>query len=352
MPNFYEWNKTLAYDADVTMVVGSRGIGKTYGIRLQCVRDYIKHGYRFVELVRYKNELSGVSSGYFDRIQSNNEFNGKIFMTNNNMAFIAEKPESDDDKPKWELCGYFLALSQAQQIKKRTFDNVKRIIFDEAILDKTDRFHHYLPREYTILANIVDTVSRERADTESISPRLYLLGNALDVMNPYFIQYNIGVPKRGYSWHKNKTMLLHYTQDAEYSQQKSINTVAGRMLAGTEEGYIANQNTFAKLNDDFIMHKTKTAKFTFGIVYNGTTFGIWTDWQNGYYFVTGNVPNNTDRPIFTITLDDNRFNYIAARRAETMLQGFTEMHYAGVIRYETIPLREKFKEILTIFGVR
>ena len=348
---FYDWNKTLAYDADVTMVVGMRGIGKTYGIRLQCIRDYLKHGWRFVELVRYKNELSGVAAGYFDRMESNEEFKGKIFQTNNNMAFIADKPEGDE-KPKWELCGYFLAMTQAQAIKKRTFDNVKRIILDEAILDKTDRFHHYLPREFSILANIVDTVSRERADTDSIPPRLYLLGNALDVMNPYFIQYNIGVPKRGYSWHKGKTMLLHYAEDAQYSEAKAANTVAGRMLAGTVDGDIANQNTFAKLNNDFIMKKTKQAKFTFGVVYNGTTFGIWTDWTNGYYFVTDKIPNNTNKPVFTITLDDNRFNYIAARRAETMLQGFTEMHYAGCIRYESIPLREKFKEILTVFGVR
>lgn len=351
MPKFYDWNKTLAYDADVTMVVGMRGIGKTYGLRLQLVRDAIKHGYRFVELVRYQKELSGVSAGYFDRIESNCEFEGKIFQTNNNMAFMADKP-LDDEKPQWQLIGYFLALSQAQQLKKRTFDSVKRIVFDEAILDKTDRFHHYLPREFTIIANIIDTVSRERADTDGISPRLYLLGNALDVMNPYFIQYGIGVPKHGYTWHKNKTMLLHYAQDEEYSKAKAKDTVAGRMLAGTEEGGVANDNSFARLNDDFIMPKTKQAKFTFGVVYNGTSFGVWTDWENGYYFVTGKIPNNSDRPVFTLTVDDNRFNYIAARRAETMLQGFTEMHYAGCIRYESIPLREKFKDILKIFGVR
>ena len=55
MSKYYDWNKTLAYDADVTMVVGARGIGKTYGVRLQCIMDYIKNGFRFVELVRYKN---------------------------------------------------------------------------------------------------------------------------------------------------------------------------------------------------------------------------------------------------------------------------------------------------------
>lgn len=351
MSKYYDWNKTLAYDADVTMVVGARGIGKTYGVRLQCIRDYIKNGFRFVELVRYKNELSGVSSGYFDRVESNKEFPEYVFKTDSNMAFIAPKPEGDD-KPKWELIGYFLALSQAQAIKKRTFDNVKRIIFDEAILDKTDRFHHYLPREFTILANIVDTVSRERADTKGISPRLYLLGNALDVMNPYFMHYNVGIPKYGYTWHNGKTMILHYVQDAEYSKHKATDTVAGRMLAGTEEGSIASNNEFAKMNDDFVMKKTKEAKFSFGIKYNGYSYAIWADWSNGYYFVTSRIPKNPDKPIFALTLDDNRLNYIAARRAEAMLQGFVELHYAGVIRYESIPIRERFKEILNLFGVR
>lgn len=351
MPNYYDWNKTLAYDADVTMVVGHRGIGKTYGLRLQFVRDFIKNGYRFTELVRYKNELSGVYSGYFDKIERNQHFPEYIFKSDNSMAFIADKV-THDEKPDWELMGYFLALSQAQSLKKRTYDKVKRLLLDEAIMDKTDRFHHYLPREYTIVANIIDTVSRERADTDGIKPRLYLLGNALDVMNPYFVQYNVGVPKPGYSWHKGKSMLLHYAQDAEYAQAKAEDTVAGRMLSGTIEGSMNVQNTFAGLNDDFIMQKTKAAKFTFGIVYDGTKFGIWTDWQNGYYFVTDKIPNNTDKPVFTLTLDDNRFNYIAARRAETMLQGFTEMHYAGCIRYDNISLREKFKDILNIFGVR
>lgn len=350
MPNYYDWNKTLAYDADITMVVGSRGIGKTYGLRLQAIRDYIKKGYRFVEVVRFKTELSGVQNGYFNRITSNAEFNGYFFKTDNNMAFIGTKEE--DNKIHYNLIGYFVALSQSQQLKKRTFDNVKRIIFDEAVLDKNDRYHRYLPREFSTLANIVDTVSRERPDIDCIKPRLYLLGNALDVMNPYFMAYDIGVPEFGYSWHKSKTMLLHYVKDDEYSKNKAINTVAGRMLNGTEEGSISNDNEFARVNDDFIMKKTKQAKFSFGIIYNNYKYAVWEDWINGYYFVTTKIPNNSAGPIFSLTLNDNRLNYIAAKKAENALKGFTEMHYAGIIRYESIPVRERFKEILSLFGVR
>ncbi len=351
MPKYYDWNATLAYDADVTMVVGARGIGKTYGIRLQCIRDFIKRGWRFVEIVRYKSELSGVSAGYFNRIDTNNEFGEYLFRTEGAYGYIADKPEGEQ-KPKWKLMCYFIAMSDAQQLKKRTFDKVKRIIFDEAVLDKLDRYHHYLPHEFSTLANLVDTVSRERADTDSIAPRIYLLGNALDLMNPYFIAYGVNVPRKGYSWHKGKTMLLHYADDKEYSKEKASQTVAGRMLYGTVDGAIANDNEFARQNKDFIYKKTKNSKFSFGVVFDGWTFGIWDDREMGYYYVTNKVPQNTRRPIFAVTVEDDRVNYVAARKAEQALKGFTEMHYLGIIRYESVAIREKFVEVLQMFGVR
>ena len=39
MADFYDWQKTLSYDADVTMVIGTRGVGKTFGLRTQFIRD-------------------------------------------------------------------------------------------------------------------------------------------------------------------------------------------------------------------------------------------------------------------------------------------------------------------------
>ena len=81
MAEFYDWAKTLSYDADVTMVIGARGIGKTFGLRRQCIRDFLKDGSRFVEITRYNNELSGVSDGYFNRLSELPEFGDYMFKT-------------------------------------------------------------------------------------------------------------------------------------------------------------------------------------------------------------------------------------------------------------------------------
>lgn len=348
---YYDWNATLSYDADVTMVVGARGIGKTYGLRLQFIRDYIKDGFKFTELTRHQKQLPDFTSSYFHRIIENDEFSDYVFKTTQRLAFIAEKAE----KPKWEVCGYFGAMTAAQDMKKQTFSKVKRILLDEAIIDKRiDRFHRYLPNEYSILANIVDSVSRERPDTEySLRPHVYLLGNACDLLNPYFAIYKIGEePHEGYSWHAGKTMLLHYIKDAEYAEAKNKDTVAGRMLDNTLDGLVASSNEFLRQSNDFVLEKPKNARFQMGIVFQEKQYGIWVDDIEGYYYVNRKIPNNTTCPIFALTASDNKVNYIAAKKAETALKGFTELYYLGIVRYETALIKTEFIEILNLFGVR
>lgn len=359
MAKYYDWHKTLSYDADVTMVIGARGVGKTFGIRTQCIRDWIKDGSRFVEVCRFKNELSGVSDGYFNRTGNQEEFSDYVFRTDARYAYIAKKPNEDEkEKPNWHVIGYFIALSNAQIMKKRTFDHVRRIIFDEAILESSDRYHNYLPNEFGILANLVDTVSRERADTESVRPRLYLLGNACDLSNPYFISYGVGTDlKFGYRWYAKKTFLLHYADAGDYAKEKLEGTVAGRMMQGTSAAKIAIDNKFVGVTNEFVKKKPPRAKFSFGIVCDNKEYGIWVDMQGGLYYVTNRLPKDAksesfNKPIFALTVDDNKINYIAAKRANKTLSYFAEMYYLNLVRYDTVQTKSDFRNVLSMFGIR
>ena len=188
MSDFYDWDKTFTYDAEVTMVVGARGIGKTYGLRKKVLEICIEKGYRFVEVCRYKNELDGLTRGYFDRLSHDEELEDFMFKSDTRFAYVGKKVLNEGDKKEkveWNLIGYFIPMSGSQKYKKNTYDNVRFIIVDECVLDKMDRFHHYLPNEFGILAGIVDTVSRERPGVKGVKPRIFLLGNACDITNPY-----------------------------------------------------------------------------------------------------------------------------------------------------------------------
>lgn len=352
-PKYYDWERTLSYDADVTMVIGARGIGKTLGLRIQCIRDFIRDGSRFCEVVRFKNALSVVSDGYYDKLSTIREFDGYVFNTDSRYAWIADKPTDDNKKPIWRKVGYFVALSDGQIKKKVTFSGVRRMIFDEAILERSDRYHKYLPGEFVKLANMVDTVSRERPDTDGIRPRVYLLGNACDLANPYFAAYRVTADLRyGYRWYDNKTFLLHYANPGTYAVEKARGTVAGRMLSNTEAGMVSNMNMFVHADTSFVKPKTKNAKFSFGIVYVGEMFGIWYDQREGYYYVTGSIPSNTGKPVYSLTRDDLTINYVAATNLGTTMGYVRDMYTYSLLRYQSEDVMMAFGEVLRLFGIR
>lgn len=352
---FYNWNDTLGYNADVTCVITMRGVGKTYGLRKQFVKDWLKDGSRFVEVTRYKDEVDDIFDNYFEKLEANAEECVKdlIFRYTKKNVFVAHKPK-EGEKPEWETIGYFAALSQMQRTKKKTYVNVKRILFDEAILDYSDRFHRYLPNEWSLLTNVVDSCTRENADSEvDTSPHVYLLANACDLVNPIFARYGINeAPKFGKQWYAGKSFLLDYVDPKISAVKKIENTLAGRMMKGTQEAETIAQNKFKNADSDFIASKTSGAKFSFGVIYRSHKFGIWLDWEEGYYYVTSKIPKNTKEPIYALTRDDNKANLIAAKRSEYTLKTFVELYYAGVVKYENVALQNNFLDALSLFGVR
>ena len=346
---FYDWEKTFSYNADVSMIIGARGIGKTYGLRKQCIKDFIRDKSRFVEVCRFKSELGPIMDGYFSKLET--EYPGYIFKTEKRKGYIATKPEDEKTKPTWEVICYFLALTDSQNAKKRTYKNVRRIIFDEAILEAYDMHHKYIPREYIKLANIVDTVTRERPDT-NVRPHLYLLSNSVSLDNPYFLEYKISkMPKFGFTWYRNKTVLLHYVDPGEYADRKIKETLSGRMIAGTSEEATAARNLFAEPAADLIAKKPRAAKFELGFIDGGKPLGVWADYVNGYYYINGKIPKDTNKPVYYVTREDATANILAARRASTWMHALFEAHYANFIRYESVSCMNRFLDMLQKFGL-
>lgn len=345
---YYDWAKTLSFNADVSLVIASRGRGKTFGIRLTAVKDHIKNGYTFVEICRYKNEVSPVMDGYFDKLAP--LFPDYIFRTCNGKGEIAPKPKREKDKPNWRTICYFIALSDAQNAKKRTYKDVKRLIFDEGVLDRTDRYHRYVPHEYSKLANIVDTCTRERSDS-SIHPHLYILGNACDLMNPYFQQYGIDkIPEYGYSWYRDKTVIVHYEDPAEYADAKLEGTVSGRMTKGTAEGEIAARNTFQVSDSSLIAKKPKHAEYVCGFFCDGKRFGVWTDDLEGYWYITEKLIESDAYVTYFITRADATINRFQAYRATPAIVALVEAHRLSCIKYETYSIMNNFLDMLSRFG--
>lgn len=353
---YFDWAKTLSYKADVTMVVTERGFGKTYGLRKQFVRDYLKHGARFVEFTRYKNEVAGVSRGYFDKLEENNEFPSYRFKTDNARAYIAsasiERPKGDD----WECIGYFVPLSTAQSLKKMTFRNVYRLVLDEAIIDKRiNQYSRYLKNEFEILTNAIDSVTRERADNvERLHPKLYLLGNACDMLNPYFIAFGVNkVPEHGYTWFNSKKFLLAYPKNKGYARQKAKDTLAGRMASMSDQKYSALENKFKTGDLTLIERKPSSAVIKFGWLWKGIAYSYWDDEKGTQCaYICKGFPKGSGAPFVSVSPEDQTVDLRVAERDSKYFMLMKYMYHYALLRYDSERTRNTFFEVMKLFGVR
>lgn len=353
MTKYYDWEKTLSYqtgtNGEICLVIGAKGIGKTFGLRKRCVEWFIKKGELFCEICRTNEEMKAVEQGYFDKLQAAGLFNDYMFKVEKHCGFIALKP-AENEKPIYKLICYFVALTNFQREKKRTYVCPKRFIFDEAIIDTLDKYHRYLKNEFLILAQILDSISRQQPNTD-YQYYVYMIGNAVCLTAPYFRHFNINkIPNFGYHWYKNKTVLLHYVEPWDAEERKAY-TLVGRMLAGNEESATVFDNEFRDNTGNEIAAKSATAKYAFAIKWDKATFAIWVDRKNSIWYVCEKLPKDATN-IYTLAKKDSSVNYITLAKTSDLLKIIPEMYRIGALRYESTHLREMFFEVLSFIGIK
>lgn len=76
---------------------------------------------------------------------------------------------------------------------------------------------------------------------------------------------------------------------------------------GTLYEQYAMQNKILDKNKTFIEKKTGSSKFSFALIYNGETYGVWNDYHEGKIFVSTDFDKYSPY-IFSMTLKDHSPN--------------------------------------------
>lgn len=131
--HFYDYHKILSYNVPVNILIGERGVGKTYGIKKFLIQRFLKKKEKFLYLRRYDKELKSVmQKDFFGDIRK--EF-PDVKLSTSGKSFICNS----------EVFGYAKRLTEAQDLKSVSFDDIKYIVFDEYAIEKNKRY--YLPNE-------------------------------------------------------------------------------------------------------------------------------------------------------------------------------------------------------------
>ena len=176
------WDYIINQLSAFNMVVGARGVGKTYGLMKYC----LEHERKFIYMRRLKSQLEQCASNAgnpFKKLNSDLGLNVKPKGTNGNVIF------SEQDK----TIALGVALSTVANVRGFDYSDYDMIIFDEAVASEGER---PISHEFNAFLNFYETVNRNRELSGESPVQAVLLGNANRLTNPYYS-----------GWHFMKTAL-------------------------------------------------------------------------------------------------------------------------------------------------
>lgn len=164
-------------------VTGGRGTGKTYGL----LKYILDHDIKFLYLRRLKSQLdecvSDAESNPFSKINLDHGTDVRVERKSGKVRFTAPIPDSDERR----VIGFGAALSTMATIRGADFSQVNCIVFDEYIAMKGER---PIQAEAQALKNVIETVNRNREIFGQSPVKVFMLGNANKLMNPYFLDWH------------------------------------------------------------------------------------------------------------------------------------------------------------------
>lgn len=236
-----KWFDIADYEKDlkaVSIIIGGRGIGKTYS----ALSYLIEHEIRFIYMRNTKVQIGESATDFGNPFKRLNRDKGW------DIHIEAEKEHFNIiDRITEKNIGYAAPLSLFENYRGADISDVDVVLFDEFI-----EFRKLLFDQYKAFVNMRETVGRNRELLGEDPLYCILLSNAQSLNSPILAGYNLiptieGMIKSGQQkWKDNDNLIL--LPKSEISELKK-NTSTYRAIQGTRIYKENIENTFA--NDSF-----------------------------------------------------------------------------------------------------
>ena len=332
---FYNPERIISFNALLNIVIGERGVGKTYGFKKFIVNRFLNKHKQFAYIRRYDTDLEASvgntnDNKFFEQIR--NEFPNSSFKITRSKK--VRKLYIDN-----KLCGYALPLSAADSLKSSSYENVDTIIYDEFML-KEGSSQHYLRNEPEIILDLIETIGRLR------DIRIYCLGNAISSTCPLMAYFDLTLPyNTDIKTFKDGTIAVEYIKNEKYREVKKASRF-GKLIDGTKYGKYAIDNEFLTDSKAFIKKKDKNAKFYFILYVNGRTYGIWRDFTNGFIYVSNDIDPNCPIKFAIHEEDHNESTVFAKVRANFWFKQIINHYRLARLCFENQAIKNLFMQEL------
>lgn len=188
---YYSLDRINSEHADINIIVGQRGNGKTYSV----LKQIIETGEDFLYIRRSKEAIKNINGGsIFNPL---NKFIPKLYpgydkISYWNKTYYLTQIDAETEKEKRvKPVGHAISLPDVGNSKgSSAFMNCTTILFDEFIPMAGEHSGLSSQDELKAYKNILSTAIRARDNV-----KIYLLANTVSKFSPFFTYYNIDINK-------------------------------------------------------------------------------------------------------------------------------------------------------------
>lgn len=337
MAEWFDPSRVKSYGKTLNFILGGRGIGKTYGMKRDAVRNYLKTGAQFFYIRRNVSDMKHALT-FMDDLKNVGEFDEHEITTKGGAKFVTFYMDG-------KAMGYAVPLSRAISLKSSSYPNVYTIIYDEFIPDRGG-YNSYIPNEVELFLNLCDSILRQRAG------RVYLLANNQSKVNPYFSYFGV-FPKEGQEFTTFKgsasksEIVIEVCQDA-YTKGSEKPTGFQTLIEGTRYGDY-NAGEFAYNDSEFIRPAPRSASYSCTLYADGVYYGVYIDHTEGSLYVS--AVSDKDYPFAYALGKDRKENMLLAKtwRREPRLSLVVRSFRDGSLFYQNEEIKEACASYLSRF---
>lgn len=342
-PIYYDGTKLLSLKdingnvPEIFICTSNRTAGKTTYFNRLLINGFVKKSEKFCILYRFIHELDDCATKFFKDV--GNLFFKNHTMTSKKRASGAYHELFFDDKP----CGYAIALNSADSIKKYShlFSDVCRMMMDEF----QSETNNYCSKEISKLRSVHTSIARGNGEMVRYVP-LYLVGNPVSVINPYYVA--LGISNRL----TNKVKFLRgngFVLEQGHNENASIaQTESAFNKAFADNQYLEYSAEGVYLNDNlaFIEKPVGNSRYICTLKYEGIDYGVREFADKGIIYCDDRA-DNTFPVRISVTTDDHQINYVMLKRNDMLLVHLRFLFERGCFRFKNLKCKEVILSVLS-----
>lgn len=337
--------------------VGNRRAGKSVGIGIFAIADFLLFGYENVLIRRYLDDFKKKKAmenfwmkswNYFQEFPNivksdvklqeiypldlveNFNWDGHEMTFSENHAYIDGKCFS-----------YPCALNKYNDFKNENFKNIHKLIYDEFITEDGSR----LDKEVFALYNVLDTAARGR-DNALNTTAVIFISNSITNVNDFYIELGIDKELRADTkrlYRPDKGYVLECVMNNAAADEMNTSKIAKVMQGSIGQQYLGySQGNEVKDDESFVERLSGRMNYLYNLKYDDKLYAIKYHYEECCYYMTDEGVDETAH-CYALQREDHTLDTVLLTTALRAKMGIVKSFYAsGFMRFSSFRCKSIF----------